>query len=135
MAAKSKKSPARKKSASPRKRSASTPRGMADEVARIIDDHKGIDIEILDVSKKSPITSFLVICTGTSVVHLRTIAQAVRDHYKKKGRATPAWSGSVQSNWLILDLGGVIVHAMGHEARAFYGLETLWGRSGITYHL
>jgi ribosome-associated protein len=110
-------------------------RRTADEVAKIIESKLGHNIEILDIRKKSSVGSFMVVCTGTSITHLRTIADALRDHYKKKGTLTRPWSGAPDSNWIILDLGTVIVHAMGAEERARYALEELWGQSGIIYHL
>jgi ribosome-associated protein len=51
------------------------------------------------------------------------------------GYKTPNWQGKPESNWIILDLGNIIVHIMGLEERKKYSLEEIWEKSGITYHV
>ena len=54
---------------------------------------------------------------------------------EKLGYKTRVWQGKPESNWLILDLGSIIVHVMGAEERKRYSLEELWEKTSITYHL
>lgn len=89
----------------------------------------------MDVSKHSSISDYLVITTSLSTPQTRAMADAVEEGLKKIGIKAPAWQGKLESNWLILDLGSIIVHIMGAQERKKYSLEEIWGRSGITYHM
>jgi len=51
------------------------------------------------------------------------------------GIKAPNWQGKLESNWIILDLGSIIVHIMGPEERKIYSLEEIWGKTAITYHM
>ncbi len=77
----------------------------------------------------------MIIATSLSGPQTRALARAVDDDLAKAGIRTPNWQGKPESNWLILDLGTIIVHIMGPEERKKYSLEEIWGRSGITYHI
>ena len=89
----------------------------------------------MDVSKCSSVADFLVISTSLSSPQTRAMAEAVDEGLLKIGLRAPAWQGKLESNWLILDLGSIIVHIMGVEERKKYSLEDIWGKSGITYHM
>jgi ribosome-associated protein len=77
----------------------------------------------------------MVLATSLSFPQSRAIADAVADDLAKIGIKTPNWQGKPESNWIILDLGSVIVHIMGPEERKKYSLEEIWSKSGITYHI
>jgi len=53
----------------------------------------------------------------------------------EKGIETGKWQGKPESNWLLLDLGSIIVHIMGPEERKKYSLEDIWGKTAVTYHI
>jgi ribosome-associated protein len=59
----------------------------------------------------------------------------VDEGLEKMGYKAPKWQGKIESNWLILDLGSVIVHIMGAEERKRYSLEEIWEKTAITYHM
>ena len=103
--------------------------------AAAADEKQAQDIKILDVKKITPITDFIVVCTGGSAPQLKAITGNIEDKVRKKGLKSLRGEGKVNSNWLILDLGMVIVHVMGEEERQKYKLEEMWGKKGITYHL
>lgn len=90
---------------------------------------------MIDVSGISSITDFFIIATSSSTPQTRALSKAVDDALVKMGIKAPRWQGKVESNWLILDLGSIIVHIMGEQERNKYSLEEIWGKSGITYHL
>ena len=103
-------------------------------IAEAIENKKAVDVDIIDVSKLSPVTDFFIIASSLSMPQTRAITKAVDEVLEDRGAATPRWQGKPESNWLILDLGSIIVHIMGEEERKKYSLEEIWGRSGITYH-
>ena len=91
-----------------------------------LEDHKGSDIRALDVHDLTPITDVMLVCTGTSDRHVRSLAQAVIDRARASGRRPLGIEGMNEGEWVLVDLNGVIVHVMQAQARAFYQLEKLW---------
>lgn len=93
-------------------------KALQDFVIDKIDDLKGQDIIALDVQGKSSITDCMIICTGTSSRHVMSIA----DHV-----VLPLGvEGENAADWIVVDLGDVIVHVMQEESRRLYELEKLW---------
>ncbi|MFP1528074.1 ribosome silencing factor [Escherichia coli] len=100
-------------------------KALQDFVIDKIDDLKGQDIIALDVQGKSSITDCMIICTGTSRHHVMSIA----DHVVQESRAAgllPLSKGENSADWIVVDLGDVIVHVMQEESRRLYELEKLW---------
>lgn len=91
-----------------------------------IDDMKGRDIITLDVRGKSSITEFMIVCSGTSNRHTKSIADHVAQEAKKAGIPPLGIEGETSGEWVLLDLGDVVVHVMLEESRNFYQLEKLW---------
>ena len=104
-------------------------------ISKVLDDKQAADIAVIDVSKFSPITDFFVIATSSSTPQTRALTRAVDEGLEKMGYKAPNWQGKMESNWLILDLGSVIVHIMGAEERKRYSLEEIWEKTAITYHI
>ncbi len=92
-----------------------------------IDDMKGRDIVELDVKGKSTITDTLIICSGNSKRHVSSIAEHVQLESKRAGHAPLNVEGKETGEWVLVDLGEIIVHIMQDESRDFYQLEKLWG--------
>ena len=91
-----------------------------------IDDLKGRDIVCLDVRGKSGVTDFIIICSGTSNRHTKSIANYVAMEVKKAGINAMGIEGQASGEWVLLDLSDVVVHVMLEETRGFYQLEKLW---------
>jgi len=87
---------------------------------------KGKDIVHLDVRGLSSVTDYMVIATGTSNRHVKSLAEEVSFKAKQAGYAPLSVEGEMNSDWVLADLGDVIVHVMQTEARGFYDLERLW---------
>jgi len=88
---------------------------------------KARDIRVIDVKNKSDITDFLVICSGTSNTHVRSVAGHVALEAKKAGQAALGTEGEIDGEWVLVDFGDVILHVMQDDIREFYQLEKLWG--------
>lgn len=91
-----------------------------------IDDIKGQNIISLDVQGKSSITDCMIICTGTSSRHVMAIADHVVQSSCAAGVMPLGIEGEKGTDWVVVDLGDVIVHVMQEESRALYELEKLW---------
>lgn len=95
-------------------------------VITAIEDLKGENILQLDVSDKTSVTDIMVIVTGTSNRHVKSIANNVVMDAKKAGHQPLGVEGEQQAEWVLVDLGDVVVHVMQPHIREFYGLEKLW---------
>jgi len=91
-----------------------------------LEDLKAVDIRVLDVSKLTTITDIMVIATGTSNRHAASLAHSVIDKAKENGHRPVGIEGLNEGEWVLVNLGGVIVHVMQAQSRAFYQLEKLW---------
>lgn len=90
------------------------------------DDMKAQDIVTLDVIGKSSVTDYMVICTGTSKRHVASIADNVATEAKNIGLTPYGIDGENEGEWVVLDMGSVMVHVMQEAQRELYQLEKLW---------
>ncbi len=91
-----------------------------------LEDLKAVDIKRLDVSTLTTITDIMLIATGTSNRHAAALAHNVIDKIRESGHRPLGVEGLNEGEWVLVNLGGVIVHVMQAQARAFYQLEKLW---------
>jgi ribosome-associated protein len=91
-----------------------------------LEDLKAKDIREIDVQGKTSIADLLVIASGTSARHVKSIADEVVKFAKKAGVMPLGVEGEREAEWVLVDLGDVIVHVMLPRIREFYGLERLW---------
>jgi ribosome-associated protein len=95
-------------------------------VQKILDDKKALDIKTIDVQGKTSVTDFMVIATGTSDRHLKSLSGYVVDAIKEIGVTPLGIEGDDGSSWVLVDLGDIILHLMTGQTREFYQLEKLW---------
>lgn len=91
-----------------------------------LEDIKAQDITVIDVSDKTSITDFMVIASGTSNRHVRSLAENVLEKVKEQGVRAIGSEGLEGGEWALLDLNDVVVHVMMPTTRQFYDLERLW---------
>ena len=94
-----------------------------------LEDLKAKDIREIDVRGNTSIADLLVIASGTSARHVKSIADEVVRFAKKAGVMPLGVEGEQEAEWVLVDLGDVIVHVMMPRIREFYGLERLWSVS------
>jgi ribosome-associated protein len=90
-------------------------------------DMKALEVKVLDVRGLTDIADFMVIASGTSDRHVRSVAQRVVEKTKQAGFRPHGVEGQQDSDWVLIDLNEMIVHVMLPRVREFYGLEKLWG--------
>ena len=95
-------------------------------VISALDDLKAQDVVVLDVMSLSDVMDTLVIATGTSSRHVKSLAGNVVDEVKKQGLRPIGIEGLEASDWVLVDYGSVVVHVLLPQARKFYDLEKLW---------
>ena len=89
-------------------------------------DKKAEDLTEIDVAGRTIIADTFVVLTGRSKIQTRSIADAIAEKIKESGRPVSRMEGYTDGNWILIDLGPVIVHVFTPEQRAFYNLERLW---------
>jgi ribosome silencing factor RsfS/YbeB/iojap len=89
-------------------------------------DMKALEVKVLDVRELTDIADFMVIASGTSDRHVRSVAQRVVEKTKEAGFRPHGVEGQQDSDWVLIDLSEMIVHVMLPRVREFYGLEKLW---------
>jgi len=95
-------------------------------VVDALEDMKALEIKVLDVRGLTDIADTMVIASGTSDRHVRSVAQRVVEKTKQAGFRPHGVEGQQDSDWVLIDLNEMIVHVMLPRVREFYGLEKLW---------
>lgn len=122
------KAPARRRRSPSGKRSkrAQTHQTVAQVVAHALDDLKAFETTFLDVRHLTTVTDAMAIASGRSDRHVRAIANAVVEQSKKAGYRPIGVEGANAGEWVLVDLGELVVHVMLPRVREFYNLEKLW---------
>ncbi len=100
---------------------------LCDLAIEALEDIKGIDIKVLDVVNKSSVTDIMIFASGKTSRQVKALANSVSDKAKKAGYPALGIEGDETSEWVLVDLGDVVVHIMQPAIREFYNLEKLWG--------
>ncbi|MBY5984637.1 ribosome silencing factor [Halomonas sp. DP5Y7-2] len=95
-------------------------------VIESLDDIKAKDVEVLDVSRLTSVTDWMVVASGTSTRHVAALANSVITNAKEQGVQPLGVEGDSGADWVLVDLGSVVVHVMMPDTRALYDLERLW---------
>ena len=100
---------------------------LAIACARAAEEIQAENIRVLDLTGVSSITDFMVVCSGTSLPHLKAVMRDIEKLVIKNHDANPSsLDGDAHSRWVVLDYIDVMVHVMHEELRDLYSLEDLW---------
>ncbi len=102
------------------------PEELRDIAVIALEDSKGIDISTIDVRTLTSITDYMIVCTGRSTRHVKALAESVATKAKELHAPFVRTEGERESEWILVDLGDIVVHVMLPATRAFYSLEDLW---------
>ena len=96
-------------------------------VVAALEDIKGQDIQVIDTSKLSSLFERMVIASAQSTRQTKALADHVEEQLKARGVTVLGVEGGDSGEWVLVDLGDVVVHIMQPPVRAYYNLEELWG--------
>lgn len=91
-----------------------------------LEDLKAVDVVVLSVAESSSVTDWMIIASGTSNRHVKSLANNIEVDAKQQGFKPIGSEGNETAEWVLVDFGDVIVHVMLPTTRAFYDLESLW---------
>ncbi len=103
-----------------------TPQEVKELVLNALSDLKAKDVVELDVTDLTDVMDTLVIASGTSNRHVKSLAQHVSSEAKAAGFQPLGMEGESQGEWVLVDFGDLVLHVMMPSARDFYDLEKLW---------
>lgn len=98
-------------------------------VVAALDEIKARDVEVLDVTKMTDLFDRMIIASGDSTRQTRSIANNVQEKVKAEGGKVYGMEGEETGEWVLVDLGNVLVHVMQSPVRAHYNLEELWAEA------
>jgi len=93
---------------------------------KALEDKKGEDIKVIDISEVSVIADYFIIAGGDNVNQVRAMADEVEEKLGKAGLHCKQSEGYENANWILLDFGDIIVHVFDRENRLLYDLERIW---------
>lgn len=99
---------------------------LAKKIAAVLDEKKGRDIVIIDLSDKSIIADYFVIASGRSTTAVKSLTDNVDEKLSKEGIEPLRRDGFSEAKWIAVDYGSVIMHVFHEETREYYHLERLW---------
>jgi ribosome silencing factor RsfS/YbeB/iojap len=105
---------------------AKAPPALAQVVLAALEDMKAVNVKAMDVRGITDITDMMVVASGTSDRHVKSIADRVVQRCKEAGYRPFGIEGERDGEWVLLDLNDVVVHVMLPRVREFYALEKLW---------
>ena len=100
---------------------------MKQAVVDALEDIKGYEITVMDVRKLTSMATYMIIANASSTRQAKALADNVREKLKELGADLQGVEGEKEGEWVLVDLGEIIVHIMLPATRAYYNLEQLWG--------
>jgi len=118
---------AARRKAAPKKRAArKSPSALQKIVTTALEDMKAVNVQILDVRALTDVADTLIVASGTSDRHVRSIADRVVQQVKAAGIRPYGIEGARDGEWVLVDLNDIVLHVMLPRVREHYGLEQLW---------
>ena len=99
---------------------------MAAMAVDALEDRKGEEVHVIDISEISTLADYFVIASGTNINQVQALADNVQEVLGRQGFMTKDVEGYDAGNWVLLDFGDIIVHVFDNENRLFYDLERIW---------
>jgi len=97
-------------------------------IRQAMDELKAVDISVLEVAEKTQMTDYMIICSGTSNIHIRAITDRIVEALKEHDIKGVRREGYNEARWILMDFGDVVAHVFDPDDRQFYALEEFWSR-------
>lgn len=107
---------------------------MKQAVVEALEDVKASDITVMDVSHLTAITSYMIIASASSSRQSKALAHNVQEKMRELGVTITGVEGEREGEWVLVDLGDIVVHIMLQSTREYYNLEQLWGAAESRRH-
>lgn len=107
--------------------SAASSERLLQKIRDALENLKALDIQMFDVHDKTSVTDWMVVASGTSSRHVKSIADEVERQVRQAGMQVIGTEGEREGEWVLVDLGDAVVHVMLPRVRDLYMLERLWG--------
>ncbi|MFT4635489.1 MAG: nicotinate-nucleotide adenylyltransferase [Arenicella sp.] len=104
------------------------PEQIKDQVVDALEDIKGVDIRVIDITDISDFADFMVVASGTSDTHVKALARSASTSLRTQGVIPLNEDGGDVGEWVLVDFGDVVLHVMRPEVREYYDLEKLWDK-------
>jgi len=104
------------------------PEQIKDQVVDALEDIKGVDIRVIDITDISDFADFMVVASGTSDTHVKALARSASTSLRTQGVMPLNEDGADVGEWVLVDFGDVVLHVMRPEVREYYDLEKLWDK-------
>jgi ribosome-associated protein len=118
--------PKRKRTVPAAKKTRTGPGALTKIAVSALADMKAVNVKVLDVRKLTDVADTMIVATGNSDRHVKSIADRVVERCRAAGHRTYGVEGQREGEWVLVDLQDLIVHVMLPRIREFYGLEKLW---------
>ncbi len=99
---------------------------LCEKLVTALEDLKANDIKVLDVKGIASFTDTMIITSGRSITHVRALAEKIVETAKASSINILGSEGQDQGEWILVDLGDIVVHVMQQTTRDYYQLEKLW---------
>ena len=96
------------------------------DIEKTLAKHKAKDVIRIDLANKSSMADFMIICSGTSNRHVVALSNYISERLKKKHSKNFNIEGRKNGDWILVDIGDVIIHLFRGEVRSYYNLERMW---------
>jgi len=100
-------------------------------VKTILDEKKANEIDVIDVTSRTLLADYFVICSGTSNTHIKAITDGLIVDGKARGLRKEHVEGYKEARWVLVDYGDIVVHVFAAEERGFYDIESLWKETAV----
>lgn len=105
--------------------------GLLNEIVTLLDDAKAEDVVTIELAGKSSVADYMVIASGRSDRHVGAIADQISKRLKEIKYATVRVEGQPANDWVLIDVGDIVVHVFRPEVRDFYNLEKMWSADHV----
>ncbi|NMB34528.1 MAG: ribosome silencing factor [Clostridium sp.] len=109
------------------------PNEITQKIVSILEEKKARDISTINIREVSILADYFIICSGTSITHIRSLADEVERKMQESDVRILHKEGYNSARWILMDYGSVVIHIFHEEDRAFYNLERLWA-DGVIKH-
>ena len=103
-----------------------SPEDLKSFIEQSLDDDKALDITVIPLDQNAAIADYMIVASGTSSRHVLATAEKLKDRLNARGVKNITLEGQENADWVVLDIGDVIVHLFRPEVRSFYNIEKMW---------